>query len=64
MININRIRDDYHYKKWYEKYEKDVRVMFNKMISLLESQRILYKEYDFESFCRRIYNKSSKRIVE
>ena len=62
MINISAIRDEYHYQKWYSNYEGNLRAMFDKMISLLSQKRILYKEYDFPSFCKMIYKKSSKRI--
>jgi hypothetical protein len=63
MISIASIYNDCCYKKWYENYENDLRIMFYKMTELLKNKGILYKEYEFSSFCRMIYNKSSKRIV-
>ena len=53
---------DDHYQKWLQYYEQHVKKLFNYLIYQLKTNDILFREYDFEAFCRVVYNKSSKRI--
>jgi hypothetical protein len=53
---------EHHYQKWREYYESHVKNLFNYLLYELDKNDILFKNYDFEVFCRLVYNKSSKRI--
>ena len=61
-INMNKIKNDLLYPKWREYFEKDVMHLYQKLMNELERNQILYGVYDYETFCRFMYNNSSKRI--
>jgi len=61
-IDLNKINNDILYPKWREYFEKHVMKVYNRLISELDRNQILYGEYDYELFCRFLYNNSSKRI--
>lgn len=61
-IDLNKINNDILYPKWREYFEKHVMNLYNRLISELDRNQILYGEYDYELFCRFLYNNSSKRI--
>lgn len=62
MYKIISNTTDFDYKKWKLFYEDHVRDLFNHIIEQLDDKNILYMNYDFELFCKLVYNKSSKRI--
>ena len=61
-IDLNKKNNDILYPKWREYFEKHVMKVYNRLISELDRNQILYGEYDYELFCRFLYNNSSKRI--
>lgn len=61
-IDLNKINNDILYPKWRDYFEKHVIKLYNRLIGELDRNQILYGEYDYELFCRFLYNNSSKRI--
>ena len=61
-IDLNKINNDILYPKWRDYFEKHVIKLYNRLIGELDLNQILYGEYDYELFCRFLYNNSSKRI--
>jgi len=47
------------FKKWYDEYKNDLYILFQRLIGVLKTKNMLYKNHSFESFCRLIYSKSS-----
>lgn len=58
----SRHKNIYSYNNWLEHFQKDLENMYEYLIRNLEKNQILFKSYDFDDFCKLIYNKSSKRI--
>ena len=59
MLSFNT---EHHYRKWREYYETHIKNLFDYLHYELEKNNILFRDYDFEVFCKLVYNKSSKRI--
>jgi hypothetical protein len=49
-----------NYKSWLEEYYEEICILYNNLITVLKRKKILYKEYNFDTFCKLIYKKSSK----
>ena len=56
-------KDLYLYDEWYKSYEKDLETLFSHYESEFKDMIDINKEV-FESFCKLIYSKSSKRIKD
>lgn len=61
-VPFSNFTNDSHYQKWFQYYEQYIKNLFDHLHYQLKENDILFKEYDFDVFCRLVYNKSSKRI--
>jgi hypothetical protein len=48
------------YEKWFEEYNSELKELFSTLNSILKNKNMVYKEYQFDTFCKLIYSKSSK----
>jgi hypothetical protein len=48
------------YESWYNEYKKYLDSLFSKIMYVLKTKDMIYKEYQFDTFCKLIYKKSSK----
>jgi hypothetical protein len=48
------------YEKWVEEYDKELNEIFSRLKSILKKKGMEYKDYQFDTFCKLIYSKSSK----
>ena len=48
------------YEKWIVEYNDDLFNLYKKLLNVLKSKNMVYKEHSFDSFCKLIYSKSSK----
>jgi hypothetical protein len=58
---VSNATDDL-YRKWRAYYEPHVKKIYRHLMSQLQINNILYRDYDFDEFCKYIYNNSSKRV--
>ena len=63
-LNSFIVCSDVYFNKWIEFFENDLKKLFSVFTYHLKKYRISREidELDYKSFCRLIYNKSSKRI--
>jgi hypothetical protein len=63
-LNSFIIGSEVYFNKWVEFFEKDLKKLFSMFVYHLKKYRISREIDDvyYKSFCRLIYNKSSKRI--
>lgn len=49
-----------NYESWFCEYEKYLDSLFLKIKYVLKTKDMVYKDYQFDTFCKLIYKKSSK----
>jgi hypothetical protein len=45
-------------KQWYNEYKDDLILLYKKIMYVLKTRNLLYKDYSFKSFCEFVYNKT------
>lgn len=45
-------------QRWYNEYKEDLFFLYNKIMYVLKSRNLVYKEYSFHKFCDLIYSKT------
>jgi len=50
----------FNYEKWFNEYENNLESLFLKIMYVLKTKNMVYKDYKFDSFCKLIYRKSSR----
>ena len=45
-------------KQWYTEYKEDLFLLYKKIMYVLKSRNLVYKDYSFYSFCDLVYNKT------
>jgi hypothetical protein len=62
IINVDLTNNIVYYQKWRHYFEEYLTHLYHKMVSDLDNSQILYREYDYDFFCKFMFNNSSKRI--
>jgi hypothetical protein len=45
-------------KQWYNEYKDDLILLYKKIMYVLKTRNLLYKDYSFNLFCDFVYNKT------
>ncbi len=57
-LKIKYINKMFTKKQWYNEYKEDLILLYKKIMYVLKTRNLLYKDYSFNAFCDFVYKKT------